>query len=242
MPVKLFNLNIEGDKHFQRWLPVALKEKPGVVCLQEVFGADMDFISDTLGMTGYFVPTMDITEVNTYNISPRGLWGLGFFTNLEHSIPEVQYYAGEGTIAVFKRPEDSARALVTSRVTAPSGEQFNIATTHFTWTHNGEANENQRKDLTALLEAVEQYPDIILCGDFNAPRGKEIFDHLASVFHDNLPPDVISTLDADLHYKKGTIQLAVDTIFSSGGYTISDCRVLTGISDHAGLVADISCT
>lgn len=242
MPVKLFNLNIEGDKHFQRWLPAALREKPEVVCLQEVFGKDMDFISDTLGMTGYFVPTMDIAEVNKYNISPRGLWGIGFFTNLTHTTPAVQYYAGEGTIAVFKRPEDSARALIVSTVTSSSGEQLNIATTHFTWTHNGEANENQRVDLTALLEAVEGYTDIVLCGDFNAPRGKETFDRLASVFHDNLPQDVVSTLDADLHYKKGAIQLAVDTIFSSSGYKVTDCRVLTGISDHSGLVAEISCT
>lgn len=242
MAIKLFSLNIEGDKHFERWVPVVLREQPDVLCLQEVFADDMDYISQTVGMTGYFVPLLSVTEKNRYNIPVRGLWGMGFFTQLQHSAPETHYYVGGQQMNVFHEPSDSARALVVSSVTAPTGEQFRIATTHFTWTHNGEASEAQRTDCAALLEIVESYGDIVLCGDFNAPRGKETFSRLASVLQDALPQDVTTTLDPDLHYKKGEVRLAVDTIFYSKEYQVNEVQVLTGISDHYGLVAAISRT
>lgn len=242
MAIKLFSLNIEGDKHFGRWLPVVLRERPDVLCLQEVFADDMEYISQTVGMTGYFIPLLNVTEINRYNLPQRGLWGMGYFTQLQHSPPETHYYVGGQHIHVFQEPSDAARALVVSSVTAPTGERFRIATTHFTWTHNGEVSDAQRTDCAAMLKIIENYGDIVLCGDFNAPRGKEIFNHLASVLQDALPREVTTTLDPELHYKKGAVHLAVDTIFYSKEYQVNEVRVLAGISDHYGLVAAISRT
>ena len=54
--------------------------------------------------------------------------------------------------------------------------------THFTWTPNAEVNEMQRQDLPTLFASLDRVPEFILCGDFNAPRGKEIFDTIATVY------------------------------------------------------------
>ncbi len=242
MPVKLISLNIEGDKHFARWIPEVQRQNPDVLCLQEVFAEDMDLISSSLDMVGYFIPMMNVTEGNSYKISPKGLWGIGYFTRLEHTSPQVHYYAGEGELRTFKKPGDSARVLVTAENTSLAGEKVCIGTTHFTWTPNGEASDEQRRDAAALLECLAEYPEVAFCGDFNAPRGKEIFSLFAENYTDNLPKEVTSTLDPTLHYKGSQLELAVDTLFTSSGYTARNVAVLTGVSDHYGIVAEISCT
>ncbi len=242
MSVKLFSLNIEGDKHFSRWIPVVHRHAPDVVCLQEVFAEDMEFITNELGMTGYFVPLMDIAEKNSYSIAPRGLWGLGYCTKLEHTPPEVYYYAGGGELNVFQKPEDAARAVVLSTISDAMGNEYRIGTTHFTWTPNGEATDTQRTDAESLLSYLQEKDQLVLCGDFNAPRGKEVFGRFSQFYTDNLPKDVHSTLDPDLHYRGGLVTLAVDTIFSSAGYTLTHVEVLTGVSDHYGLLATIDST
>lgn len=242
MSVKLFSLNIEGDKHFARWIPVAHQHTPDVICLQEVFADDMEFITNELGMTGYFVPLMNIAEKNAYMIAPRGLWGLGYCTKLKHSPPEVHYYAGDAQLKIFHEPEDAARAVVLSTINDQEGKEYTIATTHFTWTPNGEATDAQRTDAEALVSYLQEKDQLVLCGDFNAPRGREVFSRFSQQYKDNLPQNIHSTLDPELHYRGGKVALAVDTIFSSAGYVISDVEVLTGVSDHYGLVARIDCT
>ncbi|HEY5810705.1 MAG TPA: endonuclease/exonuclease/phosphatase family protein, partial [Povalibacter sp.] len=91
-----------------------------------------------------------------------------------------------------------------------------------------------------LKRALAAYPDYVLCGDFNAPRGRPLFslftDELGLT--DHLPPTVTTTIDPQLH-RAGALQLVVDTIFSTPHYQVEDVQVLEGISDHKGILATL---
>lgn len=240
MSLKLFSLNIECDKHFDRWLAVAQAEAPDVICLQEIFEVDMPFVEKELGMKGSFFPMLDVRQANKYNIPVKGRWGIGFFTKLAF-VPgkEVvaQYYAKSAAVPVFTSPNDAARLLAIATV-IKDGQEYTIGTTHFTWSGGGQATDEQRRDLRRFLELLAQFPETIFCGDFNAPRGGEIFAELEKRYVDHLPKEVKTTIDPVLHYA-APLYLVVDTIFSTHHYQLANVRTLSGISDHMGVVAEV---
>lgn len=55
---------------------------------------------------------------------------------------------------------------------------------------------------------------------------------------DHLPRNVTTTLDDRFHYA-GSLDLVVDTIFSTKEYRAADVQVLEGYSDHKGILAFI---
>ena len=115
-----------------------------------------------------------------------------------------------------------------------------MLTTHYTWSDAGATTDLQRADFERVRAALAPYDDYILCGDFNAPRGREMYgrfvDGLGLI--DHLPPEVTSTIDATLH-RAGRIDFAVDSIFTTPGYTAASFDVLDGLSDHKGLLATL---
>lgn len=115
---------------------------------------------------------------------------------------------------------------------------FRIGTTHFTWTPDGEADEVQRTDIESLFAVLEKQGDIIFTGDFNAPRGKEIFSRLAERYHDNVPSEYTTSIDSTLH-RAGDLPHMVDGIFSTSGYAVQNVRMVCGVSDHCALVAEV---
>ena len=78
----------------------------------------------------------------------------------------------------------------------------------------------------------------MFCGDFNAPRGGEVFDQLASHYSDCVPPEITTTIDQELHRAKG-LQYVVDSIFSTDQYRLEDVRVQSGVSDHCALIGRV---
>lgn len=237
MSLKLVTLNIEGHRHLDRWPAKILLEKPDVVCMQEVFAPDMLYIENTLGMKGNFAPMLKVNQKNKYGINPLGTWGLGFFTNLDHTQVENQYYAGTEVVREFVDPLDASRLVLSSTVTK-DGQPFIIGTTHFTWSGKGEPTDQQRQDFEELKKVIGDFDELILCGDFNVPRGGEIFGEFEKLLQDNLPKNIITTIDHDLHYA-GKIDLVVDTIFSTPQYKLSNVHTLSGVSDHLGIVGEI---
>ena len=118
------------------------------------------------------------------------------------------------------------------------GETYTIATTHFTWADDGGVNEEQRRDLKQLLKLLRQRGELVLCGDFNAPRGREIFTILSSYLKDNVPPEVQTTLDPKLH-RAGALPYVVDYLWSTPKYKATKVKVVSGVSDHMAIVANI---
>ncbi len=64
--MKLININIEGDKHFDRVIPFIERELPDVLCLQEVFKGDLIRFSDA-GYFSHFLPITRKESSSTYS-------------------------------------------------------------------------------------------------------------------------------------------------------------------------------
>lgn len=237
MPIKLLTLNIEGDRHLDRFLPVVKKLNPDVLCLQEVFEVNLDRIARELQMTTVkFVPTVIAQGENKYRVNPLGNWGIVIMTKLAVKDWQVDRYSSFTDLKVFQLPNDDIRTIIIGTFSDGLIE-YKIATTHFTWTPDGEITDVQRQDFARLEPILKRNPELVLCGDFNSPRGKEMFSLFETHFKDNLPREVLTTIDNSLHYAGHlNLQLAVDTIFSTPEYNLSDVQVISGISDHMGVV------
>jgi len=229
MAIKLITLNVEQSNHLDKFVPFLKEESPDIVCLQEVMKADVSFIKNELKMEGVFFPTSN----------KDGIEGTLLLTKLPCSPIQAQYYFGEGKVPVYTDPYSKERVLLYTTV-ENQGKKFVIGTTHFSWTPDGDADELQWRDFHSLMKILKTFDNLILCGDFNAPRGREMFTEFTKHFKDNLPPEIESTIDPDLHRAKG-LSLAVDTIFSTPHYLVRDVKVVSGVSDHKAVVGYVEC-
>lgn len=237
--IRLISLNIERDKHLDRLLPFLRNEDADVLCLQEVLKGDLPVIADSLGYVAHFAPSV----ISSRRDGEADEWGVAILSRLDlHDIRKDYYFTGgrkPGDVKASPALDQDGfqRVLLSASIGSASGP-IRIGTTHFTWTPDGRADDLQRRDIKQLLNTLSDFKDIVFCGDFNAPRGGEIFDILAAHYKDWLPETVTSTLDPDLHKAKG-LELAVDSIFSTPDYRVADFEVISGVSDHRALVASI---
>jgi endonuclease/exonuclease/phosphatase family metal-dependent hydrolase len=70
------------------------------------------------------------------------------------------------------------------------------------------------KKFGIMIGHLKNLDDLILCGDFNTPRGEKIFDTLATMYTDNIPLDITNTLDQKLHPMKGPFDVVIDCFFT----------------------------
>lgn len=237
MAISVVTLNIEGDKHFDRFAPVLTRITPDVVCLQEVFAEDLPGIAIRLGfsMQQYeFLPMTTIDKENPYSINPKGPWGVAILSRIDHDDFSHLYYKGEGNMPEFSTPNSVDRGILFSTFYARSGEAVPLGTTHFTWTGDGESSPEQQADFVSLQKRVSELPPHVLCGDFNSPRGKETYQSFEQLYKDGLPKKVTTTIDGTLHYA-GELELVVDTVFYHSPLEIEVVEILEGVSDHKGI-------
>lgn len=236
MPLKLLTLNIEHDRHLERVAQTIGTHLPDIVCLQEIFEKDCAKLAAVGGYQVKYAISTLMPEGEAGNTSPRS-WGVAVLTRVPVRDQTVAYYADDPRIRIFKEPNDPRRMVVLTEL-EHEGRNYKIGTTHFTWSMNGETTDEQRADFARLKQVLLPYPDYVLCGDFNAPRGGEMFSKFREELGliDHLPPHVTTTLDPQFHYA-GALELAVDTIFSTPEYRVTQVQVLEGISDHKGILA-----
>lgn len=232
----IISLNIEGHQHTQQVLTFLQQENPDVLCLQELYADEFPRFKQELDMNGVYTPRVKVKNklVGDGTISGNAILSRFPITHTEDISYEVAWEHPERLRYILEGPPDS-RLLV---ATLQAETAFQIATTHFTWTPDGQANEAQRQNLPALTQLIKKYPSLLLCGDFNAPRGREIFDELAQVLKDNIPSEITSTLDPNLH-KAGRLDLVVDGLFTTPNYEVLKVEVIEGISDHCAIKAEI---
>lgn len=228
--ISLITLNIERDKHFSKFIPFVNEIKPDVLCLQEVCEKDLIFLEKELGMKSFF-SRMTIFK-------DAGCIGVAVFTNLEVVDKSELLYSGDiDKIKVFEDNNNDTVRRVLLYLRVKKGECFfDIGNTHFTWTNDGEADERQRIDLESLLFVLTNFESIVFVGDFNAPRGKEIFSKLNEKYTDNIPKEIKTSIDKDLH-RAGDLGYMVDGIFSTSKYEVSNVRQKFGVSDHGAFLA-----
>jgi len=239
--LKLVSCNIEGDRHLPEVVAFVKRETPDIVCFQEVYQENVQNLSQKFGMYSYFFPMMKIEKPNAMNFSLHGLWGITIFSRLKPSKVDCFCYTGrKDNIPVFDdtNPNSPNRVLVWVELEKNSSV-IRIATTHFTWSPKGQTTSLQLEKFTILNSKLSAIGDLVLCGDFNAPRGKEIWRLLPAKYQDHIPPEVTTTIDPKLH-RAGDIQYVVDALFSTPEYEVTSVKVVSGVSDHMGIVGTVS--
>jgi len=232
-------INIERSKHLSRVMTFLRAHAPDVTCLQEVVADDVDLLGEQIGSPyRLFIPMCRFPE-------PSGgrLTGIAILSRQAFASSEVIYYAGGGSGRhVLDRSSEETR-FRTNRysvglvVVASHGLSFTIATTHFPWSDHARTLDFQRSACDRLLDLLN-CRSLVLCGDFNAPRGKEIFSRLATRWTDHIPPAHTTSLDPVLH-RAGSIQLMVDGLFSTSDYDVTGVTLHQGVSDHCAITAQI---
>ena len=235
----LLSLNIEGDNHLDAVVGLIQREDPDVVCLQECFARDLPELERRTGRVGVHRPLVRFTDSGQApRMAPKGDWGLAILTPRPPGNVLSAYYVGSpGAQPVHngRMQSNASRAVLGVEL-----DGFRILTTHFTWSPGGRPTAAQHRDLDRLLHALEAFPEYVLCGDFNAARGGPVFARLAERLADNIPADVRTTIDHQLH-TRGPIPLqVVDGLFTTPEYIAGDVRVISGVSDHCAVLARVS--
>jgi endonuclease/exonuclease/phosphatase family metal-dependent hydrolase len=250
--MKLISCNIEGHRHLaDRVIPFLKQEKPDVVCLQEVFKVDMPRLQEVLGMDGEYRGMAKVAETSVHQKDALGDWGVAVFSRLDNPQYQANYYVKKpDEIPIFFQNNDpnNMHRIVLSVSGQHQGSEYTFATTHFTWSMEGQFTQEQAQAYSSMEEVLAKLSPHVLCGDFNSPRiwqdeqqaqyEQNVFGKLAAKYQDNIPQDVTTTIDGNLH-KAGNLQLTVDGLFSSPEYAVSQVRVVDGVSDHQALVATV---
>lgn len=229
-------LNIEGDRHLERTLPILNEMNFDVLCMQEVIYSSVGRIANALHAYSYFVP---MAHVWTKNVSTRNIMGLGLFVRhgecLRYSTHHY-YVEGVGLPEINGPCYNCNRVLQYARI-SKGGVMYGIGQTHFFWTDNGVPDSLQQLHAPRLVD-IALREAIVLCGDFNAPRGMATWQIFAERLKDNIPRDVTSTLDPNLH-RAAPLEHVVDGLFTPPPYESQNVRLISDLSDHKLIAAEI---
>lgn len=235
--MRLISVNIEGDRHLDRVEQLFAVEQPDIVCVQEVLAKDIDRLSDRLAMKYHFAPMAyyDVAE------SERGV---AIFAPDFVSVQST-HYAGrelagplENLENEYERHYANKRYQLVSATVTHQDVLYHFHTTHFPVTTRGTATWYQREAAENLLRELGKHSEVILCGDFNSPRGREIFTYLSEHFTDNIPQEYTTSIDGELH-RAGPIPFMVDGLFTTPQYMAKEVRLVSGVSDHCAIVAEV---
>ncbi len=242
--MKLVSINIENNLHTKTVLEFLKKERPDIVCMQELLEEDFPFYKKELNLEGVYQPWHCIISPNYPNLKgkkngvaifSKNIVDSGFIfyngrkENIQKSFEE--YMSREefrkNSVLVWADIKDNNSNLI-----------LKIVTTHLPVTHEGEVTEYQIKVIDALLAELSRIDEFVLCGDTNAPRGAESFSRIAKKYKDNIPQEYNTSIDQNIHRTKG-IQFMVDVLFTTPLYEVTRVRFQDGVSDHMALVAEI---
>lgn len=246
--MKLVSLNIECNKHYERFLPFLKKENPDVICLQEVLEEDFEFIKKELGCQGIFKPFEYVVSPHPNYVNLLGKkFGNAIFSKNIIDSGYFFYWGLEENCRVsyeeYRQRREDLRSYVLMWVDIQdeSGKTYRYVTTHFPVTKEGESTPHQLEILEPFFRKLDEFGEFVLCGDFNAPRGKETFTRLSKKYTDNIPDTYVTSIDQHLHRMKN-IQFMVDGLFTTPKYIASDVSLIDGVSDHMAIVATINRT
>lgn len=232
----ILTINIECDLHIDNILNFINYHKPDVIFFQEIFKDHIPFFEEKLQMRSIYAGLNFLQTKNSMHEM-----GIAIFSHFEFSEMDLVYYRGNSLqLPILVEPKPNpikmARALLIAKFKKIPNYRF--INTHFTWSPNGTPSKEQYTDLNKLLKILKNYNEFILCGDFNAPRGTAIFDTLSLNYKDNLPADILTTLDRNLHVA-GHLDLVVDGVFTTPGLDVSELKIFDGLSDHCAILAKV---
>ncbi len=232
--MKLISLNIELNRHLDLVIPFIQKENPDVVCLQEVLEEDFEKIKKAVGLDGVHKSWFRVSHPNYIELNGKRQ-GVAILAKNIVSSDFVFYEGSESNIDISTKNQ----VLLSAEVAALDGKKIRVCTTHVHVTNEGEATPYQLEIADLLLKTLEPMGELVLCGDMNAPRGRETFSRISSKYKDNIPAEYVTSIDQNLHRVRG-IMLMVDGLFTTPSISASNVRLVDGVSDHMAVIADIS--
>lgn len=240
--LKLVSLNVEQNKHFETVLPFLLKESPDVICFQEVLKSDLSKYELALKKKSFFKPLWK----GSVSLGFTEMHGVAILADDFKRTHHEYYYGSEDAIVPDRRSVDVKNVRNESQLPIITADIFNkkdkkiyrIATTHLTWTWEGESTSFQLKDAQKLLSVLETEGELVLTGDFNAPRGRKTFSLIETKYKDNIPLKYKTSLDQNLHKAKG-LEYMVDGLFTTPAYVAEDVHFVDGVSDHMAVISKI---
>jgi len=230
MATKIISLNVERDAHLLQVKDFIKRESPDIVALMEVKEDNLD---ELLPDHKYrvFVPSLRLVDGVRLGV---------VVASSEPFSAEDKFYCDR--LGPDYLPGDGPAGCHRPGVVVVRRSGVMLAATHFTWTSEGSVTEEQTKHLQVLLKKLKGR-ELVLVGDFNIPRGNSNYQLLTERYKDNIPAEIISTIDWELHRAKREgkkkIELVVDYVWSTPAYVVEELRIVEGISDHKGLVASI---
>jgi endonuclease/exonuclease/phosphatase family metal-dependent hydrolase len=236
--LKLVSVNIEFTKHLERVKSFLKREDPDIVCMQEIQEDTIAEIALALGFEHHVFAPMQRQKYE----GSMSVVGVGIFSRSRFENTTVRYYTEERELPTLDTSDPDSYINKLSPVlfcdVRVNDQIFKIATIHFTWSPGGKATDLQRTHMKRLLEVLSTEGDFVLAGDFNAPRGREIFTLLSAKYKDNIPSRYSTSLDPDLH-RAGKLDLMVDGLFTTPSYIAEGVELHNGVSDHCAITATI---
>jgi endonuclease/exonuclease/phosphatase family metal-dependent hydrolase len=249
--VSLVSINVEGGMHLERVLPFLAEQRADIVCVQEILDVDITKFEEVAGTHLLNLPMMRLATshrpsagrdgvvmgISIFSRHPSVHQGFDFYHKASDAIPDF-----DPTDTETKRRTQNLGIIAAD--IEKDGVPFRLITTHFTWTPFGDADDYQRADAKRLLEMLSSQGEFALCGDFNAPRGREIYRQFAAAYQDTIPPQYETSIDASLH-REGKNRpddfrdKMVDYLFTTPAYAAKDVSLRFGVSDHAAILATI---
>lgn len=245
MPLNIASINIERSRHLPRVEAFVKRERPDLLCLQELCERDIGFFEALMGGRLHFAPMMLHPGEE-----PADVVGVGMIARADALTDvAVDYYSGSAQdireITFFStQGQRTADPLSIAEVMLSATLQgLRIAVTHLNVTPLGTSTAYQRESAGKLIRLAQaqaqQAGDLLLVGDFNAPRGRATFDLIAAHLIDGIPAHYTSSIDGSLH-RAGDIPFMVDGLFHTPGYRLENVRLSTGVSDHCALSCRLS--
>lgn len=245
MSLNIASINIERSRHLPRVEAFVNRERPELLCLQELCERDIPFFEELMGGRMSFA-----SMVRYPGEGPADVVGVGMIAREEVLTDVVaEYYSGsaesirEMTFSVMQGQRTADPLSIAEVMLTATVRGLRIAVTHLNVTPLGSSTAYQRESAGKLIRLAQaqarQAGDLLLVGDFNAPRGRATFDMIAEHFIDGVPAHYTSSIDGSLH-RAGDIPFMVDGLFHTPGYRLEDARLSTGVSDHCALSCRLS--
>lgn len=251
--MKLINLNIERSGHLKdRVFPFLTAERPDVLCLQELCEPDIPRFEDLFGQPVHFAPMCRHPHQNLADDTLVTI-GVGMVAPKPLETPLTHYYRGSATPPIpaieltlvpgtLNNYTPAPHTLHQAAVSGTVGG-YRILTSHLVVTAQGQSSPEQlalaEKLLTHAEAQAQTHGNALLCGDLNAPRGRETWALMARRMKDNIPAHWATTLDAELH-RAGPLPYVVDACFTLGPIALTRIEQRFGLSDHCALVVELA--
>lgn len=246
--MKIASINIERSNHLARVESFLKYHQPDVLCLQELCQRDIPLFENLLGGRLHYAPMClhaaeeELEPIGVAIVARTPLENIAehYYVGSRSPVPAIEFVIVQGTQGV---PQKTARpGSINSVLLAATVQGFRIATTHLNVTPQGQSTPEQRADAAHMLAfaraEAERAGGLLLCGDFNAPRGRATFGLIAESFLDGVPAHYTTSIDGTLH-RAGPLPYMVDGLFHTPSYALENAALHGGVSDHMGLTATL---